>query len=199
MEKLFNELIQHTIQLITPLIRKLARHLVLALFLLLYLVAFWFLFFTKGIYADGHFYRKSANLTTVTYTCRSPFAEHKTITLEKQVDGAVITIDGEYELTVANNGSILLENGTFTEDTLPDVDWNRIADQSAERNRGFGEKWWIATLVIMAAALFVNRYSTEVYNFFNRSKAANESYYLWVGRASKAICIIGLIYLIIPL
>jgi hypothetical protein len=63
----------------------------------------------------------------------------------------------------------------------------------------FGEKWWIATLVIMAAALFVNRYSTEVYNFFNRSKAANDNYYLWVGRISKAIFIIGMIYLIIPL
>ena len=126
-------------------------------------------------------------------------AEYKTITLQKQVDGAVITVDGEYILTVDSNGVVSLENGTFAEQSFSDVNWSRIADQSAERNRGFGEKWWIATLVIMAAALFVNRYSTEVYNFFNRNKAANESYYLWVGRISKAIFIIGMIYLIIPL
>ena len=199
MEQFIHDISEHILQIITPFFRKLAKHMILTIFFLIYLVAFWFLFFTKGIYADGHFYRKSANLTTITYTCSSPLAEYKTITLQKQVDGAVITVDGEYILTVDSNGVVSPENGTFAEQSFSDVDWSRIADQSAERNRGFGEKWWIATLVIMAAALFVNRYSTEVYNFFNRSKAANESYYLWVGRISKAIFIIGMIYLIIPL
>ena len=198
MEHLLHDISEHILQIITPFFRKLAKHMILTIFFLIYLVAFWFLFFTKGIYAEGHFYRKSANLTTITYTCNSPLAEYKTITLQKQVDGAVITVDEEYVLTVNSNGVVSLKNGTFAEHSFSDADWSRIADQSAERNRGFGEKWWIATLVIMAAALFVNRYSTEVYNFFNRSKAANESYYLWVGRISKAICILGLIYLIIP-
>ena len=198
MEQFIHDISEHILQIITPFFRKLAKHMILTIFFLIYLVAFWFLFFTKGIYADGHFYRKSANLTTITYTCSSPLAEYKTITLQKQVDGAVITVDEEYVLTVNSNGVVSPENGTFAEQSFSDVDWNRIADQSAERNRGFGEKWWIATLVIMAAALFVNRYSTKVYNFFNRSKAANESYYLWVGRISKAIFIIGMIYLIIP-
>lgn len=198
MEQFIHDISEHILQIITPFFRKLAKHMILTIFFLIYLVAFWFLFFTKGIYADGHFYRKSANLTTITYTCSSPLAEYKTITLQKQVDGAVITVDEEYVLTVNSNGVVSPENGTFAEQSFSDVDWNRIADQSAERNRGFGEKWWIATLVIMAAALFVNRYSTKVYNFFNRSKAANESYYLWVGRISKAIFIIWMIYLIIP-
>ena len=199
MEKLLNELIQHTIQLITPIIRKLARHLILTIFFVLYLVAFWFLFFTKGIYADGHFYKKSANLTTITYTCRNPFAEHKTITLQKHVDSAVITVDDDYVLTVNSEVGVSIDGDMSTTQTLPDAQWDKIADQSAERNRGFGKKWWIVTLAVMAAALMTNRYSTEVYSFFHRNKAANDNYYLWIGRISKAVCIIGLIYLIIPL
>ena len=199
MQQLIHDISEHILQIITPFFRKLAKHMILTIFFLIYLVAFWFLFFTKGIYAEGHFYRKSANLTTITYTCSSPLAEHKTITLQKQVDGAVITVDEEYILTVDSNGAVSLENDTFAEDTLSDVNWSRVADQSAERNRGFGEKLWVLTLVLMAGAFFVNRYSTEVYNFFNRNKAANDRYYLWIGRISKAICILGMIYLIIPL
>ena len=89
--------------------------------------------------------------------------------------------------------------GNGISQTLPDARWDLIADQSAERNRGFGEKWWILTLVLMTVAFAVNRYSAQVYSFFHKNKAANENYYLWVGRLSKAVYVVGLVYLIIPL
>ena len=199
MEQLINDIIQHIIQLITPFFRKLAKHLVFTAFIVLYLVAFWLLFFTKGIYVDGHFYKKGANLTTITYTCRNPLADYKTITLQKQKDSATITVDDDYTLTVNSAGGISIESDKSISQKLPDAEWDKIADQSAERNRGFGKKRWIITLLLMIGAFFANRYSTEVYNFFNRNKAANDRYYLWVNRISKAIYILGLIYLIIPL
>ncbi|MBR2503430.1 MAG: hypothetical protein IKB62_04820 [Oscillospiraceae bacterium] len=199
MEQLIGDIIQHIIQIITPFIRKLTKHLILTILLLLYLVAFWFLFFTRGIYVEGHFYRKEANLTTVTYTCRNPFAQHKTITLQKQANRSVITVGSDYVLTVDSDKGVSVEGDMGVNQTLPDARWDMIADQSAECNRGFGGKLWVLTLLLMAGAFFINRYSTKVYNFFNRNKAANDNYYLWVGRISKAIYVLGLIYLIIPL
>ena len=108
-------------------------------------------------------------------------------------------MDDDYTLTVNNTGGISIESDNSISQKLPDAEWDKIADQSAERNRGFGKKRWILTLVLMISAFLVNRYSTGVYNFFNRNKAANDRYYLWVGRISKAFYILGLIYLIIPL
>ncbi|MBQ7283653.1 MAG: hypothetical protein IJW74_02195, partial [Oscillospiraceae bacterium] len=86
-----------------------SKKIILALFLVLYLIVFWFLFFTKGIYVDGHFYKKSANLTTITYTCRNPFADYKKIVLQKQLGGAVITIDDAYILTVNSSGGVSID------------------------------------------------------------------------------------------
>lgn len=198
MEQLIGDIIQHIIQLITPFFQKLLKHIVLTALLVLYLAVFWFLFFTKGIYVEGHFYKKSANLTTITYTCRNPAADYKKIVLNKQLDYSLITIDDTYTLTVASDGKVSAGKGTDIS-LLPHAQWDKIADQSAERNRGFGEKRWILTLALMAAAFIANRYSTAVYSFFHPDRAANDSYYLWVGRIAKAVYIIGLVYLIIPL
>ena len=192
-------IIQYITRFITPFVQKFKKHLLLSLLFILYLFAFWFLFFTKGIYVDGHFYRKSANLTTITYTCKSPFADFKSIRLEKQLNSSVITIDDSCVMTVNSDGIVSLEKGAFTEETLPHAQWDRIADQSAEQNRGFGTKPWVLVLLLFAAVSLIKRYSTEVYTFLRRNRAAGEGYYKAVDIAFRLVWIAGLVYLIIPL
>ncbi len=183
---------------IRQLTSKLKKHLILTIFFVLYFMAFWFLFFTKGIYVDGHFYKKSANLTTITYTCKNSAAEFEKIVLQKQLDYSIITLDDDYVLTVNSAGGVSIDGNMGPDSTLPDARWDLIADQSAERNRGFGSKPWILVLVVFVVMFIVKRYSTQVYTLFRKNRAAGESYYKAVDIIFKVVCIAGLVYLIIP-
>jgi len=183
---------------IRQLTNKLKKHLILTIFFILYFISFWFLFFTKGIYVDGHFYKKSANLTTVTYTCKSPSADFEKIVLQKQLDYSIITIDDDYMLTVNSAGGVSIDGNMGPDSTLPDARWDLIADQSAERNRGFSNKPWVLVLVLFAGMFVLKRYSTQVYTLLRKNRAAGENYYKAVDIVFKAVYIAGLIYLIIP-
>lgn len=176
-----------------------AKTVALSVFFALYLIVLWFSFTSKGIYLDGHFYRKSANLTTITYTCRSPFASHRKIVMQKQVDTAVITVDENWKITVNADGSW---QQTAGEDNIfiSETHWDNIASQTAETTRGNAKKqpYFIVFLVY---ALFVlsKIFSTRVYEFLFRGKAANESYYKAFDIVFTIITSIVLIYFILPL
>ena len=113
---------------------KLSKKLILSIFLAIYPVVFWLSFSSKGIFVNGHFYKKSANMTTVTYNCRNPFAEYKKIVLQKQFDGSVITVDNEYVVAISDDGSWQQTAGENT--VALDIDWSIIANQSTENLRG---------------------------------------------------------------
>lgn len=189
---------QYIIRLVTPFLQSLKKHLIISVLLVLYLIAFWFLFFAKGIYVDGYFYKKSANLTTVTYTCKNPSADFKRIILEKQLNKSVITIDDSYVLTVNSAGGVSIDGNTGPDSNLPDARWDLIANQSAERSRGFGSKPWYIVILIFCAMFLIRKYSTQFYSFIFKNKAAGEGYYKAVNIAFNIVYIAGLVYLIIP-
>ena len=176
-----------------------AKNILLALFFVIYLIIFWFLFFTKGIYVDGHFYKKSANLTTVTYTCRNPFADYKKIVMQKQMNTTIIAVDDAYVLTVNSAGGVSIEGDMGLTQTLPDARWDLIATQEAETSRGIVLKQSYITVFILYALFFLAKhYNTRIYEFFRRSKAPGENYYRIFDKAFTVITIAVLIYFILP-
>ena len=115
-------------------IRHLTKNLLLSIFFVIYLVLFVYLFFNKGIYVDGHFYKKSANLTQITYSANSLGADFDKIVLEKFIDKSIITIDDKYTVTVFSSGSFDNVVSTSSEISTIDADWLSIANQSAENH-----------------------------------------------------------------
>lgn len=184
---------------ISRIAEKLKRHIILTVLFLLYVVAFWFLFFTKGIYVEGHFYRKSANLTQISYTSADSGADFEKIIMQKHIDKSVISADDKLTVTIYKNDTVSVSCDENCDVQLSDEQWLAIADQSAESYRGFGSKPWLLVLVVLAAAVFVKRYSPQVYSFFFRNKAANENYYKTVDIIFKVVLAAGLLYLIIPI
>lgn len=177
----------------------LSKILKLSVFFVVYLVVLWFSFSSKGIFVDGHFYRKSANMTTVTYTCRNPFADFKRIRLEKQVDKSVITLDDSYTITVNSKGGVSTEGNTGIADNLPDARWDLIADQSAESSR-IAATHQPYFLVFIVYGLFVlsKIYSAKVYEFIFRNRAAGENYYRIFDIVFTVITVSVMIYFILP-
>ena len=190
---------QLILQLVRPLIQKFRKHLLVCALIILYLVAFWLLFFTKGIYVNGSFYRKSANLTQITYTSASPFADFDSIVVQKYVDSTTVTVDDVYTINVNSDGSWIYTGYMGDISPLENIDWNALAAQQTEHNRGFGTKLWIPAILCLVAAVCAKLNSTKLYEFFNKNKAANERYYKLVDVTVKAVVIIVLVYLIIPL
>ena len=156
---------------------KFSKIFILSVFFAIYLVILWFSFSAKGIFVDGHFYRKSANMTSVTYTCRNPFADYKKIVLQKQVDGAVITIDGRYTISVHSDGSWQqTDNSSLI--ILPNTDWASVADQSAESSRiAATHQPYFLTFIVYGLFALSKIYSTKVYEFLFKNRAAGENYY----------------------
>lgn len=185
-------------QFINKLTNHFSKYLALSIFLVFYLVVFWYLFFNKGIYVDGHFYKKSANLTQVCYTASSIGAEYKQIVLEKYIDKSLITIDGEYTVSVFSDGSS--EPVVTADSRLADTaaDWVSIANQDAEGIRGFGQKPWFAVVIIYVLFFLAKKYNVQIYSFFRRGRAAGENYYRYFDRVFNIFCIVALIYLILP-
>ena len=178
---------------------KFTRHLAFSVFLVLYLVVFAFLFTQKGIYLDGGFYKKSANLTKITYTAASPNCDFEQITLQKFIDKSLITVDGQYEVSVFSSGSFHTVVSVDSNLETFSADWVRIASQEAEGIRGFGSKSRIAVPAIYILLFLSRKYNVQLYTLFNRGKAAGENYYRVFDIVFVVLCIAGLIYFIIPI
>ncbi len=179
-------------------IRQLTKNLLLSIFFVIYLVLFVYLFFNKGIYVDGHFYKKSANLTQITYSANSIGADFDKIVLEKFIDKSIITIDDKYTVTVFSSGSFDNVVSTSSEISSIDADWLSIANQNAEKIRGFGQKPWFGVVIIYILFFLSKKYNVQLYSFFRRGKAAGEKYYRCFDIAFNIFCVAALIYLIIP-
>lgn len=178
--------------------RKFTKNLAVSIFLVVYLIIFWFLFFNKGIYLDGHFYKKSANLTQITYSASSFGADFNKIVLEKYMDKSLITIDDTYTVSVFYSGSF--DKVVSVDKTISniDADWLSIASQEAERIRGFGNKPWYAVVLVYILFFLAKKYNVQLYSFFRKGRAAGEKYYRYFDAAFTVFCITALIYLIIP-
>lgn len=183
--------------LFTKFTNKFTRHLAISIFLVLYLVFFIFLFTQKGIHLYGHFYKKSANLTQITYKAASFGADFKEIKLQKFIDKSLITVDDSFSVTVYADKSFDIVAGSDTT-VMPDIDWALISSQKAERMRGFGSKHWAAVGAVYILLFLSRHYNTRLYSFFNKNKAAGENYYRIFDRFFVAACIMALIYFILP-
>ena len=189
---------QLILQYILPFVKKFRKNLLFCALIILYLVAFWLLFFTKGIYVNGSFYKKSANLTQISYTSASPFADFDSIVVQKYVDSTTVTVDDVYTITVTDDGSWIYTGYISDTSTLENIDWYAVAAQQTEQNRGFGTKLWIPSLLCLVFAVLAKYNSTKLYELFNKNKAANETYYKMVNTITTVIIIVCLVYFIIP-
>ncbi|MBR2029217.1 MAG: hypothetical protein IKA10_09600 [Oscillospiraceae bacterium] len=184
---------------INRLTLKFNKILKLSVFFAVYLVVLWFSFSSKGIFVDGHFYKKSANMTTITYTCRNPFADFKKIILEKQVDGSVIKIDDSYTLTVNKNGDVSIADNTSIDGNLPDARWDLIANQSAESTRiAATHQPYFLVFIVYGLFALSRIYSAKVYEFVFRNRAAGESYYRIFNIVFTVITAAVMVYFILP-
>ena len=176
---------------------KLNKKLILSIFLAVYPVVFWLSFSSKGIFVNGHFYKKSANMTTVTYNCRNPFAEYKKIVLQKQFDSSVITVDNKYVITVSDNGSWQQTAGenavTF------DIDWSLISNQSTENLRGLStnQPYFIVLIFYLLCVIF-RVFSAQIYHFIFRNRAAGENYYKVISKVFTIATVMIMVYFILP-
>ena len=177
---------------------KSAKNIAISIFFVFYLIIFAYLFLNKGIYLNDHFYKKSANLTQITYSAASLNAEFEQITLEKYIDKSIITVDKVYIVTVFNEDSVSAIVKTDPALEKVNVDWLSIARQDAEKMRGFGNKPWYLAVIVCILFFLAKQYNVQLYAFFHRNKAAGESYYKLFDTAFTIFCIIVLIYLIIP-
>ena len=177
---------------------KSTKNFAISIFFVFYLVVFIYLFLNKGIYLNGHFYKKSANLTQVTYTAASLNAEFEQITLEKYIDKSIITVDNAYTVKVFNADSVSAVVRADPALEKVNIDWISIARQDTERIRGFGNKPWYVAVIMCVLFFLAKQYNVQIYAFFRRNKAAGESYYKIFDTIFTLFCIIVLIYLIIP-
>ena len=178
--------------------QKLTRNIAISIFFVFYLIIFVYLFLNKGIYLNGHFYKKSANLTQITNSAASLNAEFEQITLEKYIDKSIISIDNKHSVTILNPEST---NPVITTDTVLEginADWVSIARQDAERMRRFGNKPWYLVVLVYVLFFAAKKYNVQLYTFFHRNKAAGEAYYKAFDTIFTVFCMIALIYLIIP-
>ena len=177
---------------------KFSKLFILSVFFALYLGLLWFSFSSKGIYADGHFYKKSANMTTITYTCRNPFARHKEIVLQKQVNKNIITIDNTFTVSVHNDGTVT-KSDNMSDDILPDTDWTAIARQDTESSRGTSTRQpYFLVFIVYGLFTLSKIYSASVYGFFFKNRAAGESYYRIFDIVFTVVTAVVMVYFILP-
>ena len=170
---------------------------VTALFCVVYILFLWFTFMSKGIYIDGHFYKKSSNLTTITYTRTSQGADFDTIVLKKHKDRSELTVDGVYKIVVNQNGNAIAADDASAA-VLDKADWTSIASQKAEGIRGFGRKPWVAVLAVYGLILLTKVFSTKLYGIFKPGHAANENYYKIIDRVFYTATVLVLVFIAIP-
>ena len=174
------------------------KTLLLSVFFVLYLAILWFSFSSKGIMADGHFYKKSASMTTITYTCRNPFAQHKKIVLQKQVDKNIITVDDTFTVTVTKDGTIE-KNAGMPDDIFALTDWVAIADQSTEASRAAStHQPYFMVFIVYGLFVLSKIYSTKVYEFLFKNRAAGENYYKVFDIVFTVVTAAVMIYFILP-
>ncbi len=178
--------------------KHLTKNLAISIFFVFYLIIFVYLFLNKGIYLDGHFYKKSANLTQITYKASSLNADFEQIVLEKYIDKSLITIDGKYTVSVFSSGSSDNVVSVDNEISHIDADWLSIANQDSERMRCFGNKPWHLVVLVYILFFLAKKYNVQLYSFFRKGRAAGEGYYKAFDAIFSIFCIAVLIYLIIP-
>lgn len=176
--------------------KNLKKSLALATFFVLYMVIFLFMFFTKGIYVNDNFYKKSANINTVTYTA-SKNTTPREIVLKKQFEGSQLIIDGNV-IDVTEKGEISFKSDK-TDSIIDDNTLRQIARQEIETHRGSNNKTWFCVVIIYVVFMLLKKYNTQVYSFFNRNRAPGESYYKYFDRGFTVFCIVALAYLMLSL
>lgn len=174
--------------------KKITRTFYLFIFLIIYFITFWFMFFTKGIFVNEHFYKKSANLNTITYSAFDVGCEFDKIVLQKQIDKSIITVDGKYIVTVFNNNDII-----YSSDEKIDLDWEKIATQKGETIRKLGQRPWPLAIILAIVFFIARKYNAQIYSFIYRNRAAGEKYYKYFDIIFSIFCIFTLIYLILPI
>lgn len=148
--------------------------------LLLLLFALWaavyfYLFFSKGIFVNDIFYKKSANINTITYTSTEKSVTPQRIILKKQIGDSSLIIADEKEILIKLSENITEGFEGIDADTLMN-----IAKQNSETYRGSKSKIvLIASIALLLAvlrlfigkiysALFKNRIPSEnFYNYFD--------------------------------
>lgn len=164
-----------------------------------YIAVFCILFFAKGIYVNSSFYRKSANLTTVSYKAASLGADFEGIVLNKLMDYSTITVDGKTTVTVYPDKTFTVSGEEINPEIFNSIDWVTIANQSNEGIRGFGSKHWALAFILWLVLLLCKIYGVQLYELLNPNKAAGEGYYRLLDVAFYLCSAAVLIYLVIPL
>ncbi|MEG1895152.1 MAG: hypothetical protein RR162_02845 [Oscillospiraceae bacterium] len=173
------------------------KNVILAVFFVAYIIIFLFMFFSKGIFINDNFYKKSANINTITYTCRKNAAP-KQVVVQKQIDGGGrIVADGSI-ITLLPDGTVVYPEG-FDSAILEQSTIKALVLQQGETHRGDGNFTWIFVAIIYIAFMLLKRYNTQIYAIFNRNKAPGESYYRYFDAGFTIFCIAALIYLIVTL
>ena len=170
------------------------RSIFIIFLFIVYIVVFCNIFFAKGIFINGEFYKKSANLTTVTYSSYSLNCTFDVIKLEKQLSKSIIKIDDKY--------SFELENGVCSPTSLPENitcdDLINIASQQNETTFKLGTKHWQIPIIIFAVLFLLKFNSTKIYYILNKNKAPKENYYKITDIVFYTVSALILIYFIIP-
>ncbi len=174
--------------------KKFTKTFCLSIFMIVYFTIFWFMFFTKGIFINEHFYKKSANLNTITYSAFDVGCEFDKIVLQKKIDKTIITVDDKYIVTVFNNNDIV-----YSSDEKIDIDWKKIATQKGETIRKLGKRPWPLAIIFAVLFFVVRKYNSQIYSFVYKNKVAGEKYYKYFDIIFSIFCIFTLIYLILPI
>ncbi len=173
---------------------KLTKATALFIFFVIYFIVFWFMFFTKGIFINEHFYKKSANLNTITYSAFDFGCDFEQIVMKKQIDKTVITVDDKYTVTVTNQNEVIPSQNTDIE-----LNWSEIASQKGETVRKLGQRPWPLAIIVAIIFFFAKKYNTQIYSFIYKNHAAGENYYKYFDILFSILCVAVLIYLVLPL
>lgn len=193
------ELLRSNIYLKNRPISRRIKIIFLSVFFVFYAVFLWLSLSQTGILIDGHFYKKNANMTTITYSCSNMFADCRKITLQKQFESTVITIDENCTMTFDKSGNIV-ESDCANGFILPEADWSAVASQDAEITKGTAKKQpYFLVFIVYALFLLSKIFNTKVYEFFFKGKAAGESYYKAFDVIFTIVTLAVLIYFILPL
>ncbi|MEG0020883.1 MAG: hypothetical protein RR728_10070 [Oscillospiraceae bacterium] len=177
--------------------KNIKKSVCLAIFFIVYIIIFLFMFFSKGIFVNDNFYKKSANINTITYTAVKN-STPKTLVVQKQIGGGGKIIADGAEIVLSSDGTVTYPDG-FNQELVTAETVKSIILQRGETHRGSGNFTWIFVAIIYIVFMLLKRFNTQIYIFFNRSKAPGESYYKYFDFGFTLFCIVALIYLIVAL
>lgn len=177
--------------------KNLVKSILLSAFFVLYLISFLLIFFSKGIFVGENFYKKSANINSITYSATKN-ALPKQIILQKKIGGSNILIVDGVSILLSPKGEIEYPDG-YSPQGLSESEIQKIALQQSETHRGSQNKTWLFVALIYITFMLIKNYNTQIYSFFNKDKAPRESYYKLFDAIFTIFCIAALVYIIISL